>query len=228
MNNRHVITVRSGLLALMLLLGGGSVCHVSAEEARILIVGDSWATGILVFKAFPNVFDEHGLENVGVVGAATALGGSRAEQWANNHKGKLDALDKALAENPTIDIVHLSIGGNDFLKAAMKDNEDVCRQPPEKRKAVWQRIWKDIETLVQHILAQRDNVKVLLNDYDYLDPALMRKTFGLPLPEELGHAQMNEALVEFAKFKRDKAATIARCGYIQHFGLLHYYYGFPP
>ncbi|HIJ64509.1 MAG TPA: SGNH/GDSL hydrolase family protein [Candidatus Hydrogenedentes bacterium] len=201
---------------------------VRAEEGRILVVGDSWAAGIFGFQAFPKVLAAHGIEDVGVIGAPTAIGGSRADQWAGNHKGMLDALTKTLKDNPTVDIVHVSIGGNDFLSAAMEHNENVCVLPPDERKAIWERIWADIETLVRHILAQREDIKVLLNDYDYLDPALMRKTFSLRFAPTLSPKQMNATLIEFGRLKRERVAKIDRCEYIQHFGLLQHHYGVPP
>ena len=198
----------------------------SAGTPRILIVGDSWAAGIFGFKAFEQVFAKHGVEGVEVVGATTALGGSRADQWASNEKGKLDALRQALDENPSIDIVHVSIGGNDFLRAAME--EGVVSAAPEVRQAVWARIWGDIETLLGAIRASRPSIHILLNDYDYLDPGLMTKTYGLKFPDEVTAANLNVALLELAAFKRAKAEASGLCDYIQHFGLLQYQYGFPP
>lgn len=198
----------------------------TADSPRILIVGDSWAAGTLGFKAFEQVLAKHDVEGVEVVGATTALGGSRADQWASNHKGKLEALRLALEEHPTIGIVHISIGGNDFLRAAME--EGVVTAAPEARRAVWERIWGDIETLLETIRAIRPGIHILLNDYDYLNPDLMTKTYGMTFPEDVTAETLNRALLECAEFKRAKAEESKRCDYIQHFGVLQHYYGIPP
>ncbi len=200
-----------------------------AQSHKILVVGDSWAAGIFGFKAFEEVFKKYNVTGVEIVGQTTALGGSRADQWAKNHKGKneavakLDALDQALKDNPTIDMVHLSIGGNDFLKSVMDDK--TVTMSPDQRKQVWERICKDIETLVNHIAAQRPGIKVCLSSYDYLDPALMRKTFNMPIPEDVNVQNLNQTLLEFAQFERDYMKKVKGCSFIQHFGLLQHYYG---
>ncbi len=219
MNRR---TALHSFLALLMLVFIGSAF---AGTPRILVLGDSWAAGIFGFKAFDTVLAKHGVTDVAVVGATTALGGSRADQWAENHKGKLDALRAALDENPTIDIIHVSIGGNDFLRSAMEDG--VVGMPEAERKVIWARIWKDIETLLQAIHDERPDAHILLNDYDYLDPALMTKTFGMKFPEGVTAETLNSALLELAQFKQAKAKEAGLCDYIQHFGLLQYHYGNP-
>lgn len=192
----------------------------------ILVVGDSWAAGIVGFKAIEQVLEAHGETEVGVVGASTAIGGSRADQWAENQKGKLDILREALEADPSIAIVHISIGGNDFLRAAMENG--VVTADPATREAVWAKIWADIEVMLKTIHEIRPDVQIVLNDYDYLDPVLMNKAYKLEFPPDVNAENLNEALVEFAQYKHEKVKTSGLCHYIQHFGLLQFHYGFPP
>ncbi len=167
----------------------GAPSGAEAGVPRILVVGDSWAQGIFEFGAFDKVFAAHEMAGVEVRGATTAIGGSRADQWARNHNrktdsiGKLDSLKQALEQEPTLDIVHLSIGGNDFLRATME--EGIIEMTPAQREKVWERICKDIRALVDFILAQRPGIKVLVNDYDYLDPNVMRTKLRMHIPENI-------------------------------------------
>lgn len=202
-----------------------SVTFAAAGPA-ILVLGDSWAAGIVGFKAFEQVLAKHGISGVTILGEETALGGSRADQWAENHQGKLDTLRRVLEEHPEIAIVHISIGGNDFLRAAMEDG--VATAAPEARHQVWERIWNDIETLMAAICAGRPDARILLNDYDYLDPQLMKETFQLKFPDDATAENVNAALLELAEYKRSQVEATGLCDYLQHFGLLQYHYGFPP
>jgi hypothetical protein len=108
------------------------------------------------------VFKKHGVKNTTVVGETTAIGGSRADQWAKNQKGKadpapkLDILDKALKDYPEVNIVHLSIGRERLPDRATE--EDLVGKTPEQRKVIWERICKDIKTLIDHIKRRPDEV----------------------------------------------------------------------
>lgn len=99
---------------------------------RILLVGDSWPMfmwrgdfGGFTFwtgRAFQETLIEKGLGQWEEYGDWTAIGTSMAWEWGQNlpavHPsgaiGRIDLVCRALRENPTIDIVHLSLGGNDY------------------------------------------------------------------------------------------------------------------
>ena len=190
---------------------------------RILVVGDSWAAGVVGFKAFEQVFERRGIHGVEVEGSKTAIGGSRADQWATYHGGKLDILASELESHPTIDIVHLSIGGNDFLSYCLKN--DIAEVTPEARQEKWNAIRTDIETIVRHIQAKRPGTRVLLCGYDTLDPDRIAQSYGLKAKGGPSTRAMNEALVEFARGQLDLAQSIDGFEFVQNFGLLQYHFG---
>ncbi|MDQ1256885.1 MAG: hypothetical protein QG656_1485, partial [Candidatus Hydrogenedentes bacterium] len=80
---------------------------------------------------------------------------------------------------------------------------------------------------VDHILAQRPTMKVLLCDYSYLDIDLMRASTGSAFCGATNE-HFNESLVEMGRVKRALAEDTDRCDYVQNFGVLQYYYGNPP
>lgn len=99
---------------------------------RILLVGDSWPwflwTGFMFWSyengsAFRDVLPEMGYGRWSDQGEP-AIAGSMITQWTRNELtqtpwgqlGKLDFIRRELAEYPTIDIVHLCLGGNDYIR----------------------------------------------------------------------------------------------------------------
>ncbi|MBI1788831.1 MAG: hypothetical protein HYR60_14930 [Acidobacteria bacterium] len=146
----------------------------------------------------------HGLARYETEGADTALGGSRADQWAANHKEKLDK-------------VHLCIGGNDFLRFA--STTGLSKLTAEQRQAQWVVIRKDIQAVVDDILVQRP---------DHLDPALMAKVYKTGFEGAFFGVSakiFNAALVELGREKLAIAKKTPRCFYAQNWGLLQHRYG---
>ncbi len=202
--------------------------NVYAGTKRILLAGDSWMAGTWLSKAGDKALQANGLGEFETEGTDTALGGSRADQWASNHKGKLDALRAALAKYPTIDVVHLCIGGNDFLRFASEN--DIAKTTPERRRAQWAVIRKDIQTVVDDILAQRPDLKVVIADYDYLDPAQMAKVYKAGFTTAffgVDARTFNAAVIELGREKMTLAKSTPRCYYVQNWGLLQHHIGIP-
>ena len=110
------------ILLICLLTASG----VGAATRRILLVGDSWpmfmwdGLGLMTGRAFQYSLAERGLDQWEELGGCTSIGTSMATEWANNLLtmgcgiGRLDAVRAALEGNPSIDIVHMSLGGNDY------------------------------------------------------------------------------------------------------------------
>lgn len=103
-------------LAIMLGLGHGfsySQC-VEQTEKRVLLVGDSWAA----FMNADAVIND-GLRNMGhsdikfVSNVVIAENGAETDDFLT--QTKQDAIQALVDANPSVDIVHLSIGGNDVM-----------------------------------------------------------------------------------------------------------------
>jgi hypothetical protein len=108
--------------------------EVKSEEPipRILLVGDSWpmflSTGLFFWtyengSAFRDILPGLGYGRWCDRGY-TAIGGTMITQWSSNELtvtpygvlGKLDFIRAELTEYPTLDIVHLCLGGNDYMR----------------------------------------------------------------------------------------------------------------
>lgn len=198
---------------------------------RILIVGDSWAMSITAENRdgfpSPDVFDDvleaNGLGRWETRGKVTAWGGRRASSWAKPEH--LAEIQSELQRFPSIDLVHLIIGGNDYLAAVQQPG--FRNKTAEERGAVWDAIVANIKTIVEACLAVRPDIRVLLADYDYLDAtaahAFWKMDFHGATPREL-----NSWFVELGGRKRALAAATDRCEYLANWGTLQYWFGDPP
>jgi lysophospholipase L1-like esterase len=175
-----------------------------ALAARVVVFGDSW--GVPAASALQAVFDANGLPDT-VAGAAT--GGETAANLSM--ASGLQQISVSLAANPDADLVHLSIGGNDFL-----GQWDASFTPAEED-ALFQAIADDVETIVDHIFAERPGVRIFWSSYDYPRPLL-----SLGTPTEVNAAS--------AKFAVEAAALAAAKGngltYGDFSGLMQVTYGF--
>ena len=210
------------LLATLLVVG----CAGPAEAAtkRLLVVGDSWAGYVWEDRSFSQVFDDFGFTSVEEAGQATALPGTTASFW--KQPGNLAIIGSELAANPTIDMVHLSLGGNDFL------TQWNVNQTPAQQQAIFDQVTADLQVIVDYILAQRPGVRVVIASYDYLNffesvannPAAQVSWAILGLPSA---RQLNDGLVGLSRAQQAVATRTARVEFVLNLGLMQWVYGYP-
>ena len=126
-----------------------------AQTPRILLIGDSWVSQAWSAGSFQAALANKGLSQFGVEGGSTTIGGTTAAQWAT--QPYLNLITAKVNANPTLDIFHLSMGGNDFLGAPA--GADLL--------ALANQIIADQVTVVNHILSLQPNAKITIGTYDY-------------------------------------------------------------
>ena len=128
MGNRFKKSVCLSVILLLMLTALIVAPDAGAATRRILLVGDSWpmfmwdGLGLWTGRAFQDSLIDKGYGRWEELGGCMSIGTSQATEWASNMLtscssgsiGRLDAVRMALEENPTIDIVHVSLGGNDY------------------------------------------------------------------------------------------------------------------
>lgn len=217
-----------GFLILTVTAANGS----QDRTKRILIIGDSWAVSITAENRdhlpAPDVFDEvltaNGLGAFETQGAVTARGGRKASDWAKPEY--LAEIVQELTTYPTIDIVHLVIGGNDFLTAVQQ--KDFRQKNAEERGEVWKDIEKDIRQIVDTCLDVREEIRVVLAGYDYLDYKAAESFWKQMDFQDVMTTELNRWFVELGERKRALAREIPRCEYLDNWGILQYWFGDPP
>ena len=110
-------------------------------------------------QSFSNALDDAGLGQWSERGTITALGGTTAAQWAT--QPFLDLVTQELNAYPAIDIVHLSMGGNDVLGDPPANATEADAQ--------YAQVAANIAIVVAHIRSVRPAARVALCSYDYVD-----------------------------------------------------------
>lgn len=199
---------RSKLLMALLLVALLLPGLAAAATPRILLVGDSWAYLLYANRSFQKALKEAGLGEYEEVGLYTCVPGSTSKQWTTPEW--LKRIDDELAKYPTIDIVHVSLGGNGFLRQWHGG------MPDAERDALFQGITNEIEVVVKHILSIRDDIRVTINNYDYVNDTNNSTV-----------AELNRAGMVLSAMKRDLAQRLDRVEYIHNYGLMQHHFGIP-
>ena len=197
-----------------------------SQTTKVLIVGDSWAQQQWVDGVHDAVFAVNGYSQFVSLGDEVAISGSTAAEWVA--PTELQKITDALINNPDIDTVQLTLGGNDFL-----DQWDTSMTAMEVTN-IQNQIMTDLQIVIDHILAQRIDIEVVLSFYDYpnfVDTIGgftggfcydLHQSLGAPTPTEL-----NNMAVSFVTSFASIAATNPKVFYVSHFGLMQNLYGFP-
>ena len=205
-------------LALVLVLFALLGC---SQETRILVAGDSWAYCMELFKTWENPI-AYQVVYLNSTSLETAHG------W--NTDWKKAAVSTFLEENPDVDIVVLSLGGNDLLiHGDVRDTE-------EQRAALVGDIGQDLEDVIEDLLSVRSEIRVALTGYDYTNwEESMEWPFSrdwyLYWYEHLGAPtspiEMNSYLQLLASEQWRIGEELDRVAFVNNYGLMQWKYGIP-
>jgi len=201
------------------------------QVKRVVLAGDSWSTGLI--GPTRAALNASGFSKTVLSYQYTANAGSQAEGWvANKHPPKLGggvdtrkpkmltALFQSLDAQPRAGVLILVIGGNDYNRECVAGLGSL---PKILQKTRFDKIQKDIQTLVNTVLKGRPHLKIVLIGYDYFHFEFL-KLSGLKLK---GHTRKsyNEGIVEVDRRKLTIARTNKQVAYAHNFGILQYTYG---
>lgn len=204
----------------------------STVAKRMVIAGDSWSSGLI--QPTRAALNAKGFSSVQLSYKFTANAGSQAAGWvANKHppavgggedKTKprmLTALAASLDASPRADVLMLVIGGNDYNRECVNG---MGKLPKALQKLVYDKIQKDIQSLVDFARKGRPHLKIVLMGYDYFHFEFL-VAFGLKINKGNTRKSYNEGLVELDRRKRKIADTTPNVKYAHHFGILQHTYG---
>ncbi len=201
------------------------------QSYRVLLVGDSWAELMWINGTMDTMFVNNGRLDLLAKGDATALSGTKASDWAT--APYLQTITDELDANPSIEVVQLLMGGNDFLAGISSGGWYQGMTGPQQD-ALFAAIVSDIEIVVDHILAHDPSLQVLISSYDYANfveslsgPMGAFCTnywndLGMPTPEEV-----NTAGTELEDLRQAMTVTRPRVTSVRHYGLMHWVFGYP-
>ena len=192
-------------------------------EDRVLVVGDSWSAYTVGYDSLNASFASFGHSEMRAIGSTTAISGSTAADWTTSSYQQ--RIVNALNVNPDIEVIHLTIGGNDFFAGWS------VSMGASAETALFDEIADDVENVIDFIKAQDPDLQVLLSTYDYpnFDEMLAANPFygfllaamGFPTPLEL-----NTAAIRGQRQIGKRLVGADRVHVIHHFGLLHFLRGY--
>ena len=227
-------TVSLAVAAVLLWTGSSSAQPLpsNAEPERggtvkVLMVGDSWAEFMWVARSLRTIFEANGHPEILEEGSTTAISGSTAAEWAQPEN--LMLISDALANHPEVEVVQLTIGGNDFL-AGQPGGGWHTAMSVEDFEALQAQVLADAATVVDHILSVRPDLHVLLSQYDYtnfVDSFLPQcpgtfNDLGQPTP-----LQINTAATQLQDQVDAFAAARSHVTSVRFLGLMQFHFGFP-
>ncbi|MEM6454321.1 MAG: hypothetical protein AAF772_04430 [Acidobacteriota bacterium] len=201
-----------------------------ATGPRVLLVGDSWTGFLWNHRSLRNVFRAQGRPDVFERGGPTTRGGTTAADWASA-LGR-ETIETALRAEPSIEVVQLTIGGNDFLAGPAHGGWFAGIDDAE-RDARFGRIASNVAAVVDHVHGRAPHRWVVVSLYDHLNfveslsesfaaCAAMYASLRQPTPR-----QINDALVRLEETIADAVATRPRTIVVRHSGTMQDAFGFP-
>ncbi len=198
---------------------------------RILLVGDSYDAFLWGFRSFKTVLPEYpGLERYLEAGSRTAIMGVKACDYRGGDF--IADIAAELDRYPTIDIVNMTLGPNDFLSGTVNVLpedlgrevawEDFLDNPAWNEQWLFDAIAGHVAVLVDAILAMRPDIRITLCSTDYGNlPADMMAEMGIDL------LRFQTAWVNMYSAIRGVITTRDRVFFVHNFGLLQHLYGVP-
>ena len=130
------------------------------NKPKVLLVGDSWAWFMNTESTINNVFKSWGFSNYKFISNATlSVNGAQTDDFMK--PGAQAEILNQLTNNPSIEVVHLSIGGNDFLgdwKVSMTQAEtDTLRE----------QVFQRLDSIIRFIKTCKPGIRILWSGYVY-------------------------------------------------------------
>lgn len=148
--------------------------HGNVTPPRISLVGDSWPLIMRFHGGFREALVAEGyrprqVRNVAVGWSFMGLTETRlAYQGIESYKyldsDKLERLDRVLARYPTIDIIHLSLGGADIIHELVPE-----LAPPEQERYLRERVIPYIDAVLSYLEETYPDKHIALIGYDFLN-----------------------------------------------------------
>lgn len=151
---------------------GQSCAANEPKEARVLLIGDSWAFFMNTDQTINNTLRKWGHSNY-IFRSNTIVSENGAETDDLLKPAKQAEIANLLNQNPSIDVVHVSIGGNDMLGDWKKSFTPVQTQ------ALKASVFDRLQQIFDFIKSLRPGIKIFWAGYTYPNFEEVIQTSGL-------------------------------------------------
>lgn len=208
---------------------GISQTNCDSLTYKILMVGDSWSNFPVGFGSFENNLDRHGFTNIGMFSNTSDLSINGAETHDFLTTTGITAIQNALNANPNIEIVNLSIGGNDILNTWNNSMDSIATD------SLLDATMLRIDSIITNIQALKPGIIIYMTGYDFANFGEVIQTYASPTfhpfyarwngmgqPDFL---EMNKLLTRASDKFSVLANTDSKVQYSNGLGLMQFLYG---
>lgn len=129
-------------------------------EPKVLLVGDSWAFFMSVDQTINNAFRKWGHSNYRyLTNSVIAENGAETDDFQRPDKRRV--IDSLIQAYPSIEVIHLSIGGNDYLGDWKVSNT------PAQTDSLFVKVKTRLEDVIDFLKSTRPGIKVMWGGYTY-------------------------------------------------------------
>ncbi len=215
------------LLTLTLFNLSFSQCNPTTD--KMLLIGDSWAFFSWTGNSYNENFDRFGLSDINCHSTTgLAVNGAEANSYFSDAARKQELIDY-VSTHPELEIIHLSLGGNDAMAAWNKT------MTPQQEDAILSVIMHDIKTIIDTIWSYNPDVDIHLSGYDY--PNFEETIGGWLIPslhpfygtwDNMGqptNGEINHILAKATQAFQDSANAWNQVTFVNNLGLMQWTYG---
>jgi lysophospholipase L1-like esterase len=216
------------LLAISLFFSKSYSQCSETNQPKVLMVGDSWAFFMNVDQTINNAFKKWGFSNYKyITHGLIAENGAETDDFLKPDKQHM--IDSLIKANPSIEVIHLSIGGNDVLgdwKVSFSQ-----AQTDTLKSQVSQRLLQ----IIDFLKTTKPGIKILWSGYVYpnFQEVIQTSILGNSHPfysswqkmEFPTFVQLNTVLNSFSADVAAYAATDPQVDFINATGLMQYTFG---
>lgn len=213
---------------LFLTISSLSYSQCKPDQQKMLVLGDSWAFFSWSNNSYNENMDRFGLSDYKTYSTATlSANGTKASNYFT--VDRIQELTDALNDNPSIEYIHLSLGGNDILGTYNVNNTSAQNQQD------YDTLLADIKNGIDILHNINPNLKILLAGYDY--PNFEETIDNFPISSQhpfydkwsdMGQpnfTQLNAVLIEVTDLFIDSAAVWNNVAFVNNLGLMQNTYG---
>ncbi len=198
-------------------------------EPKVLLVGDSWAFFLDLDQSITSTLSKWGHSNfTHYTNPTLAVNGARTDDFLE--EARLTEIKNQLESKPSINVVHLSIGGNDILGDW---NVDMTTEEEEE---LADEVFVNMTAIIDFIKAVRPDVHIVWSGYMYPN---FEESIEDAAPFQTSHPfyetwsdmgfpnfeQINNVLNTFSVEMAELAATDDRVDFVNVPALMQYHFG---
>lgn len=194
----------------------------------MLVLGDSWAYFSWSNNSYNENLNRFGLSDKKAYSTATlSVNGTKASNFFT--QSRIQELRTVLNDNPSIEYIHFSLGGNDILGTYNINNT------PAQNQQDYQTLFTNIKAGIDTIHSIDSSLKILIAGYDYPNFEETIQNFVIPSQHpfynkwtSMGQptaSQLNNILIEITDLFIDSTNVWNNVYFVNNLGLMQNTYG---